>query len=124
MKETSKKLHKLWLIAAMALLITVFLEPANVKAAQPPTDLKQTNASTRSVELGWTAQSGAYGYIIRYAATPNATTFNYERTTKNEIYISGLTLGTTYYAQICSVDTYQQYANIRHAFVFLRKECR
>ena len=42
MKETSKKLHKLWLIAAMALLITVFLEPANVKAAQPPTDLKQT----------------------------------------------------------------------------------
>ena len=39
MKETSKKLHKLWLIAAMALLITVFLEPANVKAAQPPTDL-------------------------------------------------------------------------------------
>lgn len=76
MKETSKKLHKLWLIAAMALLITVFLEPANVKAAQPPTDLKQTSASTRSVELGWTAQSGAYGYIIRYAATPNATTFS------------------------------------------------
>lgn len=92
MKETSKKLHKLWLIAAMALLITVFLEPANVKAAQPPTDLKQTSASTRSVELGWTAQSGAYGYIIRYAATPNATTFNYERTTKNEICIYGLTL--------------------------------
>ena len=113
MKETSKKLHKLWLIAAMALLITVFLEPANVKAAQPPTDLKQTSASTRSVELGWTAQSGAYGYIIRYAATPNATTFNYERTTRNEIYISGLTLGTTYYAQICSVDTYQQYANYK-----------
>ena len=113
MKETSKKLHKLWLIAAMALLITVFLEPANVKAAQPPTDLKQTSASTRSVELGWTAQSGAYGYIIRYAATPNATTFNYERATRNEIYISGLTLGTTYYAQICSVDTYQQYANYK-----------
>lgn len=34
MKETSKKLHKLWLIAAMALLITVFLEPANVKTDQ------------------------------------------------------------------------------------------
>lgn len=113
MKETSKKLHKLWLIAAMALLITVFLEPANVKAAQPPADLKQTSASTRSVELGWTAQSGSYGYIIRYAATPNATTFNYERTTRNEIYISSLTLGTTYYAQICSVDTYQQYANYK-----------
>ena len=46
MKETSKKLHKLWLIAAMALLITVFLEPANVKAAQPPTDLKQNSTSS------------------------------------------------------------------------------
>ncbi|MBU5429048.1 hypothetical protein KQI22_03065 [Kineothrix sp. MSJ-39] len=113
MKKTSKKLRKLWFIAAMVLLITVFLEPANVKAAQPPTDLQQTGASTRSVELGWTAQSGAYGYIIRYAATPNATTFNYERTTKNEIYIYSLTLGTTYYAQICSVDNYQQYSNYK-----------
>lgn len=113
MKKTSKKLHKLWLIAAMALLITVFTEPAVVKAASAPTDFKQTSASFRSVELGWTAQNGAYGYIIRYAATPNATTFNYEKTTRNEIYISGLTLGTTYYAQICSVDTYQQYLNYK-----------
>lgn len=109
MKETSKKLHKLWLIAAMALLITVFAEPAVVKAATVPTDLKQTGSPAKSVKLGWTAQSGAYGYIIRYATTPNATTFNYERTTRNEISISGLTLGTTYYAQICSVDNSQQY---------------
>lgn len=114
MKETSKKLHKLWLIAAMALLITVFADPAVVKAASAPTDLKQTGASFRSAELGWTAQSGVYGYIIRYAATPNATTFNYVGTEKNKISISSLSLGTTYYAQICSVDTKQQYEHYQN----------
>lgn len=113
MKETSKKLNKLWLIAAMALLIAVFAEPAVVKAAPVPTDGKQTNSSTSSATLEWTGQNGAYGYIVRYATTKNANAFQYTRSTTNKTSIYGLTAGTTYYAQLCSVDTYQQYSNYK-----------
>ena len=74
MKETSKKLHKLWLIAAMALLITVFLEPANVKAAQPPTDLKQTSASTRSVGLPRAAHTDILSDMLLHQMQRHLTT--------------------------------------------------
>ncbi|OUS76429.1 hypothetical protein B1748_12155 [Paenibacillus sp. MY03] len=82
--------------------------PENEEPEEPeaPTGLAASSSGTSSIELGWTAVTGASSYHIYRASASGGpfTKVNTEPVTATSYIDTGLTAGTTYYYQVTAVQ--------------------
>ncbi|MGN0152835.1 MAG: fibronectin type III domain-containing protein [Lachnospiraceae bacterium] len=99
--KTMKKSMKC-LVAVFVMAMAFCVTGVTAKAAAP-TNVKQVSDSDTSVKVQWTGVSGAkyYGYqVATDAAFTNIVDYDYYTASFTDVYVSGLTAGTTYYFRV------------------------
>ena len=114
-EKTIKK--SLFVLAIMAVML--FAMTITASAASAVTGLKQKDSSTSSVKVSWNSNPNEY-YRVMISKSKNGTyvrannySSNYDSTTGNDYYITGLNSGSTYYVKIYTclkrTDNYEFY---------------
>lgn len=93
-----KKGKKIFLFALLTCAFT-FAVKTESKAAQI-TGLKQTDASSGSIEIQWNADLAAYKYSVDISSDKKTWVNGKDTSYSTEGYISGLTAGSTYYVRV------------------------
>lgn len=108
MKNTKVQptMRKIVLLLFCLSFFSLFQNSYQITAAEgdaAPTNLKQTEATTTSVTVTWDSANNDDSYVVEYSKDQVnwETTYSYD----NNLYISSLEEGTTYYLQIFAEDS-------------------
>ena len=107
-ERTFKK--SLFVLAVMAVM--VFAMTITASAASAVTGLKQTGASTTSVEVKWTANLNEY-YRVMVSQDRNNNYIMAGTTSSGKCIVSGLQAGRTYYVKVQTIKDDDVYATVQ-----------
>ena len=102
MKKSKLKFLSIIFCTLLVLILTQLIQPQKILAQtyMPPTSVKAVSSSYNSINISWSAVTGASGYEI-YRATSSAGTYTLISTTTATSYNNtGLTTNSTYYYKV------------------------